>query len=139
MNNIGLLFFRISVSLLMIGAHGLPKFNRLFSGDEIKFFDPFGIGAVASLSLAVFSELVLAVFTILGIFTRFSSVGLIITMVIAAFLYHAEDPFRVKEKAILFLISYIFLFITGPGKFALQSFIESKISMKNKYVKFLFS
>jgi putative oxidoreductase len=139
MNNIGLLFFRISVSLLMIGVHGLPKFNRLFSGDEIKFFDPFGIGAAASLSLAVFSELFLSIFIILGIFTRLSSVGLIITMFIAAFLYHAEDPFRVKEKAILFLISYIFIFITGPGRLALQNFIDSKIQLKNKYVKFLFS
>ena len=64
---------------------------------------------------------------------------MIITMFVAFFLAHADDPFSQKEKALLFLISYITLFFTGPGKFALQSYFESKIKISNKFIKLLLS
>ncbi len=139
MQNIGLLFFRVSISLIMVIYHGWPKLLRLFLGNEIKFFDPFGIGATASLGLAVFAEFILSILIIFGILTRISSINLIITMFVAAFLYHADDPFKTKEKSILFLISYITLFFTGPGKYSLKSFFDKKIKSTNKILKFILS
>ena len=62
-----------------------------------------------------------------------------VTMFVAAFIYHADDPFKIQEKAILFFAAYVVLFITGPGKYALQTLIDNKIKIKNRALKFLFS
>jgi len=136
-NDFALLIFRATISAFMLFGHGLGKLNRLFSGEEIKFFDPFGLGSVVSLSFAVLAEFFAAALIILGLFTRLSSITLIITMFVAGFIYHADDPFRTQEKALMYLVSYIMLFLTGPGKFSLQMFFENKMSSGNRFIKFI--
>ncbi|MEP0862600.1 MAG: DoxX family protein [Ignavibacterium sp.] len=135
MNDFALLILRTVSSAFMLFAHGLPKLNRLFSSGEINFADPLGIGTVPSLALAVFSEFFCSILVILGLFTRASLIPLIITMFVAGFVHHSADPFAQKEKALLFLLIYVFLFITGPGKYSLNRIIKLKSS--NKFIKFL--
>jgi putative oxidoreductase len=136
-NNIGLLIFRISISAFMMFGHGLGKFQKLLSGNEIKFLDPFGLGPMFSFSLAVFAEFFAAGLIILGLFTRFSSLSLIITMAVAVFIAHSGDPFSKQEKALLFLVSYILLFLTGPGKYSLQTWMNKKLKNSNRLIKYL--
>lgn len=136
-NDFALLIFRATISAFMLFGHGLGKLNRLFSGEEIKFFDPIGLGSVVSLSFAVLAEFFAAALIILGLFTRLSSITLIITMFVAGFIYHADDPFRTQEKALMYLVSYIMLFLTGPGKFSLQMFFDNKMSSGNRFIKFI--
>ena len=136
-NDFGLFVFRVSIGAFMLFAHGLGKFERLLSGAEIKFYDPFGIGATASLTMAVFAEFFAAAFLMLGIFTRLSSFSLIITMFVAAFLFHADDPFGSKEKALMYLVSFTYLFIVGPGKFSIQKFLEKKIEKLNSRIRWI--
>lgn len=135
MNDLALLILRTVSSGFMLFAHGLPKLNRLFSSGEINFADPLGIGTIPSLLLAVFSEFFCSVLVIVGFLTRASLIPLIITMFVAGFIHHAADPFAQKEKALLFLLIYVFLFITGPGKYSLNRII--KIKSSNKLIKFL--
>jgi len=139
LNDIGLLILRLTFGIIMLAAHGYPKLVRLLSGNEIKFFDPFGVGESLSFILAISAEFVGAAFLTLGIFSRLSSLSLMITMFVAAFLYHADDPFKAQEKAILFFAGYTVLFIMGPGKYALQKLIDEKLKIKNGVLKFLFS
>jgi putative oxidoreductase len=42
-------------------------------------------------------------------------------MLVAAFVAHAGDPFGKKEMALLYLLVYITLFITGPGKYSIDN------------------
>ncbi|MCB9249671.1 MAG: DoxX family protein [Ignavibacteriales bacterium] len=121
----------------MFLGHGLGKFQKLISGAEIKFLDPFGLGATTSFSLAVFSEFFASSLIIFGLFTRFSSLTLIVTMAVAAFIAHSDDPFGTKEKSLLFLVSYILLFLTGPGKYSLQTLINKKFNKFNEWIKFI--
>ena len=121
----------------MLFGHGLGKFQKLLSGDEIKFLDLFGFGAAFSFSLAVFAEFFASILITLGLFTRLSSTSLIITMSIAVFIAHAADPFARKEKAILYLASYILLFLLGPGKYSLKTWLDKKILSSNKIIKFI--
>ncbi len=137
MRNFALLIFRVSISAFMLFGHGLGKLQKLLSGDEIKFLDPFGLGATFSFTLATFAEFVASAFIILGLFTRFSSLSLIITMAAAAFIAHGDDPFARQEKSLMYLASYILLFLTGPGKYSLQNWFDKKISKSNSIVKFL--
>jgi putative oxidoreductase len=137
LNNAALLLFRVSISAFMLFGHGLGKVQKLFSGGEIKFLDPFGLGATFSLALAAFAEFFASILIILGLFTRFGAISLIITMAVAAFIAHADDPFSRQEKSLMYLVSYILLFLTGPGKYSLQTWIDKKTSKSNGVIKFL--
>lgn len=139
LNDFGLLVLRSTFGIIMLAAHGYPKLLKLMSGNEIKFFDPLGIGKTFSFILATSAEFVGAALLTLGIFSRLSSLSLAITMFVAAFIYHANDPFKGQEKAILFFAGYVVLFLTGPGKYSLQKFIDDRLKIKNSILKFLFS
>jgi putative oxidoreductase len=122
-SHLALLVTRILTSAFML-THGVPKLIRLFSSAEIKFADPFGLGAIPSLILAVFAEFFCSIFIILGLGTRLAAVPLIITMLVAAFYAHANDPFGTKEKPMLFVILYILFLVFGSGKYSLDQWIS---------------
>jgi putative oxidoreductase len=121
--NLCLLLVRLSVSTIILVAHGLPKLNRLTSGEEIKFADPFGIGPQISLGLAVFAEVVCSIFIILGLGTRLAAIPLAITMAMAAFFAHANDPFATKEKPIAFMLVFIMLLVFGSGRYSIDRLV----------------
>ncbi len=114
------LLLRLSIAGFML-THGLGKLNLLFSGTEIQFADPFGIGPTFSLALTVFSEVLCSILIGLGLATRLASIPLIITMLVAAFMIHEADPFAKKEFALLYLLIYLVIFVIGSRKFSLDA------------------
>ena len=120
-----LLFLRIFSGAFMI-THGLPKLQLLMSGNEITFFDPIGLGSGVALGLAVFAEVICAGMIVVGLLTRPASILLIITMSVAAFMKHAEDPFSSKEKALLYLLIFSTTLFVGAGRFSVDYLISGK-------------
>jgi putative oxidoreductase len=120
-----LLLVRIGVGSFLL-THGIPKLSRLTSGEEIKFADPFGLGPVISLVLVVFAEVICSILIILGLGTRLASIPPIITMLVAAFQAHANDPFGTKEKPLLFLLIFIVLLVFGSGKYSVDQGLSRK-------------
>jgi putative oxidoreductase len=57
---------------------------------------------------------------ILGLGTRLAAMPLAFTMMVALFVVHAEDPWKVKELAAVYLGVYLALILTGPGDFSLD-------------------
>lgn len=129
--DIAILLLRLGVGGLML-THGIPKLMKLFGSDPIAFGDPIGIGVEASLTLAVFSEVVCSILIIIGLGTRLASIPLIITMVIAFFVVHAADPFQRKELSIFYLVVYLVLFLTGSGKYSLDQYLLKRKAAKMK-------
>jgi putative oxidoreductase len=117
-NNLGLAFLRISASALML-THGIPKFQKLLSGD-LEFGDPLGLGGAPSLFLAIIGEFICPILVIIGFKTRWAAVPTAITMAVAAFIVHGADPFGVKEKALLFLTLFVTIILLGPGKYSID-------------------
>ncbi len=124
--NIGILFARVAAGAFML-THGMPKLEKLMAGGEIQFADPMGIGMFWSLLLAVLTEVICALLLIFGLGTRLALLGLIGTMAVAAFIFHGADPFAGKEKALLFLVLFSFLFVTGAGKYSLDYLLYRKM------------
>ncbi|MEE3035093.1 MAG: DoxX family protein [Bacteroidota bacterium] len=122
---VGLFLLRVGFSILML-THGYGKFLRLFE-DKIKFSDPIGLGKEISLYLVILGEFIAPIFIILGLKTRFFSIFPIITMYVAAFISHADDPFSKKEKAILFLFGFIVVLVSGPGKYSIDHSLKNRI------------
>ncbi|MBK24811.1 MAG: DoxX family protein [Halobacteriovorax sp.] len=122
-NDIALLILRLGGGGFML-AHGVPKLMKFFADVPIKFADPLGIGMMASLVLAVFSEFFCAIALMAGFKTRFCSLTLAITMFVAAFVVHLADPFGRKEKAIMYLVIYIALIFSGGGAFSVDRLMK---------------
>ena len=120
LGDLSLLLLRITFGGLMFLNHGLGKFNRLTGGEEIKFMDFMGLGPEISLGLVVLAEAVCAILIVLGLFTRLATIPLIITMLVAIFMVHWNDPFGDKEMALLYLIPFITLFFSGAGKYSID-------------------
>lgn len=118
LKEIGLAVLRILPALMLL-THGLPKFQKFISGN-FEFGDPIGIGAAPSLFLAVLGEFICPILLIIGFKTRWVAIPSAITMIVAAFIVHAEDPFGTKEKALLYLVFFIAIILLGPGKFSVD-------------------
>ena len=117
-SDFALLVLRVGVGVAML-THGYPKFLKVLSGN-LSFGDPIGLGQEASLILTAFAEFVCSILLIIGLFTRFATIPLIITMAVVFFIVHGADDFGTREKAFLFLVSYLVLFFTGPGRYSLD-------------------
>jgi len=125
-----LLAFRILFGgLLMI--HGFQKWLN-FSEMADTFPDPMGVGNTFSLGLAIFGELVCSIAFILGAFYRLAVIPMIFTMIMAFFVIHGGDPFMSRELPFVYMMVYIIMFFTGPGRFALDRMIAVAITRKEQ-------
>ena len=125
LEDLGLLIMRLGAGGMML-THGIPKLTRLFGDEPIKFMDFIGIGPVASLSLAVFAEFFCSILLIIGFKTRLAVIPLMITMLTAAFVAHAADPFGRKELPLLYFTIFVGILIFGGGKFSIDGLMNNK-------------
>src|SRR5215210_6865781 len=116
-----ILVLRIGAGSLIMIQHGLDKLMH-FAQKASKFPDPFGIGHTTSLSLVVFAEFFCAAFVVLGLFTRLACIPLVIAMGVALFSAHKGEFFGAGESAGLYLVCFIAILVTGPGKLSLDRF-----------------
>ena len=119
LQSLGALVLRLSFGGLMIAGHGWSKMMA-FSDRADSFPDPLGVGNSASMGLVVLAEVVCAALVAVGFMTRVVVIPLIITMCVAIFIIHVEDPFARKELAALYGMGFIAIALIGPGKFSVD-------------------
>ncbi|TAH17764.1 MAG: DoxX family protein [Cytophagales bacterium] len=126
--DVGLLVLRIAFGGLMMryGWQKLANFSEYASG----FLNFLWLGSEVSLGLATFAELFCAFLIVIGLFTRWATMPLIITMLVAFFQAHADDTFDVKEHPLVFLFPYIALLMAGAGRFSIDGVL---FGMRRKY------
>jgi len=122
---IATLILRLGFGGLLLVNHGWHKLTH-FAEMQRQFGDPLGLGATVSLSLVVFAEFFCAAFVILGLFTRLACIPIIIAMSVAFFKVHhmiyASGP-RSGQAALIFLIAFLAILFTGPGKVSFDRMI----------------
>ena len=134
--SIGLFILRVGVSSFML-MHGWGKTMKVIDGD-FAFADPIGIGQETSLVLAAGAEFACAILVMLGLGTRFAAIPLAFTMLVAAFVAHANDPLfsagpgASKEPALVFGIVYLALIFTGAGWFSADGLIRTLFTAKRR-------
>lgn len=125
-----LLAARVIFGLLLMN-HGIQKWSN-FQELSTAFPDPIGIGSPLSLGMAIFGELVCSIGFIIGFLYRLAMLPMIATLGMAFFVIHGNDAFAVKELAFIYLVVFILMYITGPGKFSIDYFIRIKLSSNKR-------
>jgi len=142
-HSLALLVFRVAVGGLMFFGHGLGKLSQIGTDAASRFPDPIGVGSQVSHLLASLSEGVGGLLLMFGLFTRLSSLAQAFTMFVAAFVIHMNDPLfpkrfsgvvseyafvsgPSKELAIMYLLCFFLVFITGPGRYSLDRLFFKK-------------
>ncbi len=143
LGSIGLLILRLGIGGFMV-THGWGKVQMVVERNLAMWQDPIGIGAMPSLILAALAEFGAALLVMIGLGTRFAAVLPVVAMAVAAFKVHGADPWTMgkaaelfmsgqskswasKEPALLFLIPFLALVFTGPGRFSLDALIAPRI------------
>ncbi|HOJ08185.1 MAG: DoxX family protein [Ignavibacteriota bacterium] len=124
-NDYGLLILRIVSGLVIFYGHGIEKIQMLFSGNEIQFLDPIGIGGTTSFFMAFFAEAICAILIIVGLFTRWSALVLSTNFLVILFyhIYVANDGFQVLESRFLYMLVYVVIMLLGPGRISIDYLI----------------
>jgi putative oxidoreductase len=104
----------------MLLTHGIPKFMDFIGGNMAIVGDPIKLGGLITSILVLIAEVVAPILVLIGLKTRMASIPVIITMAVAFFMIHGNDPFHVKEKAMLFLVGFLAIAIMGAGKISMD-------------------
>lgn len=116
-----LLALRLLTGGLLL-AHGLDKWLH-FSALEGSFPDPIGVGSRFSLMLCIFAEVFCSALLLLGLFTRLALIPIVINMAVALLVIHHGTHFMARELPFIFLILFLILMLTGPGRYSVDALI----------------
>lgn len=120
-----ILILRLVAGFVVLYGHGFGKLSTIFTGQEIKFFDPIGIGANLSFYLAAFAEGICAILLMLGLFTRYAAIVLAINFLVI-FRVHFKDGYEALELISLYLFAFIAIVFAGGGKYSLDNLLFNK-------------
>lgn len=120
--NIGLFITRLAVGGLLL-FHGIAKMSHGYDFIHGMLTEK---GLPQFLWLGVpLTEILMPILLIVGIFTRFAGLSIVILMIATIFLAHMPNAFTVSETGgldvelnLLYLFGALSLFFTGPGKYS---------------------
>ncbi len=133
--DIGLLFLRILIGVVMafLGYEKLIHANDMIANEywknQVNFL---GLGSAVSVWLTIFAEFFCSVFLIFGLLTRLGLIPLIFCM---SYIVFVLDKFNIISQgehgyqvstAFVYLVIYVVLMLTGPGKLSIDRFLFNK-------------
>ena len=120
--DLALLVLRVWFALPLLTLHGWGKLIG-FAERSGRFADPFGIGAPASMALAIFAEVFCSALLILGLCTRFAAIACAITMATAFSFAHGMrlSGQNNGELPFMYLGAFLAILIAGAGRFSLDA------------------
>lgn len=120
-----LFILRVGVSCFVL-THGWGKLSKVLSGAEIQFADPISLGMETSFYLVIFAEVICAVLLLIGLATRLALIPLIINMTVIVFVVHFHEGFQKMELPSTYLLVFLFLMFTGPGRYSIDNVISRR-------------
>jgi putative oxidoreductase len=121
--NFSMFLLRVVFGILLIAKHGYMKIKN-FDDLQTHFYNFLGMGHKLNLVVAIFAETICALFIVMGLFTRFAVIPLIVAMLVAIFGANAGKPFLDSEPAILYLGVFVTILFCGPGRISIDGMIN---------------
>ena len=114
----------------MFFAHGLDKLTN-FNELSQTFPNVLGFGSYFSLMVSISCEFCCSLFLIMGLMVRITVIPMIVSMAVAFFDVH-DGMLPQGELALIYLIMFLLLYITGPGRFSIDYLIDKKIKSESE-------
>lgn len=123
--NAALALLRVFAGLSLALAHGFGKIP--VSDGFIENTAKLGFPMPALFAwAAALSEVAGGAFLALGLFTRLSGFFIAVTMAVAAFGAHLNDPYGKKELALFYLVTGLFFMLKGAGDWSVDALLRRK-------------
>ena len=127
-----ILLIRLAFGALFF-THGVDKMLH-FSDLLSSYPSVLGFGSYMTLMVTIFCEFCCSLFLIAGLLVRIMTVPMILAMGVAFFDIH-DALLPEGELALIYLIVFIILFLTGPGRFSVDYLIDRKAQSQRKNIK----
>ena len=118
-----LLFIRLFFGVLFF-MHGLDKLTN-FNALSENYPSVMGLGSYTTLMISIFCEFACSMFLMVGLVTRVVLIPMIVAMGVAFFDIH-DGMMPEGELALIFMIVFLVLFMTGPGRYSVDYLIDRK-------------
>lgn len=123
LQDLGLLLFRLGIGALLLTQHGWGKYMGFAEKSE-KFADPLGVGHVTSMAMAIFAEVVCSFLVMIGLATRLAAIVVAMTFMVIVNVVHGADPLKEKELAVVYLLTFAVIVLTGPGRSSIDAMLK---------------
>ncbi|WP_431822978.1 DoxX family protein [Burkholderia sp. F1] len=121
--DLGLLFLRVSASVLLLIVHGLPKVLH-YTSEAAAIEDPFHLGRTVSIAFAIFAEVICPIFVIAGVLPRLAALPAMIVTVVALAFVHPDWTAEQAQFAWMLLILFGTIAIAGAGRYSLSAIVR---------------
>lgn len=121
--NAAMLLLRISFGATLMVKHGFAKLMT-FTTLQHTFFNFLGFGPKFSLILVLFAEIFCSLMIVLGLFTRYACIPILIAMLIVIYGADASKDFLESELAIFYFTAFAAIMLCGPGKISVDGMIS---------------
>ena len=126
--DLSLALFRLFAGLSLALGHGIkkvpPSAGFIEHTGDLGF--PFPEFFAYSAGLTEFAG---ALLLAIGLFTRPAAFFVAITMFVAGFINHANDPFGTAEKAYLYFAIAVLYLVLGSGRFSADSWARRRFNL----------
>ena len=110
--------------------HGLDKLTN-FSALSETYPSVMGLGSYTTLMISIFAEFCCSLFLIFGLLVRVMLIPMIIAMAVAFFDVH-DAMMPEGELSLIYLIVFIIVYLTGPGRFSLDYLIDARFKNESR-------
>lgn len=124
-----ILALRVFFGILFF-SHGLDK---MINFNELSYTYPsvLGFGSYMTLMVSIFCEFACSLFLIVGLLVRITVIPMIAAMAVAFFDIH-DGMFPAGELSLIYMILFVILYITGPGRYSVDYLIDMKFQKDKK-------
>lgn len=120
-----ILFVRLFFGALFF-MHGLDKLSN-FNVLSDTYPSVLGLGSYTTLMITIFCEFACSLFLMAGLVTRIVLIPMMAAMAVAFFDVH-DGMMPEGELALIYLIVFLVLFMTGPGRYSVDYLIDRKVN-----------
>ncbi len=111
-------------------THGLDKMINFNTLSET-YPSVLGFGSYMTLMVSIFCEFACSLFLIAGLMERVVLLPMIASMAVAFFDIH-DGMFPEGELSLIYLILFVVLLLTGPGRYSIDYLIDMKFQKEKK-------
>lgn len=111
-------------------THGLDKMINFNTLSET-YPSVLGFGSYMTLMVSIFCEFACSLFLIAGLMERIILLPMIASMAVAFFDIH-DGMFPEGELSLIYLILFVVLLLTGPGRYSVDYLIDMKFQKEKK-------